>query len=32
MIDIEWANKYTEYLVGSQVLIDEIDNTLLNIK
>ena len=32
MIDIEWANLYTEYLRGAQEVVKDIDNSILNIK
>jgi len=32
MIDIEWANLYTEYLMGAQDVVKEIDNSILKIK
>jgi len=32
MIDIDWANNYTDYLKGSTEIVKEIDNSSLNLK
>lgn len=32
MIDIDWANQYTMYLMGSKEKICEINNSILEIK